>query len=84
MFFCIFLSGLCPTDSYDEGVANMICDGADDLIEVLMKILTEKDETKKVFLITLFKGVEPGFLCILMLRMFTVGDDLGRFRVFRQ
>ena len=49
MFFCIFLSGLCPTDSYDEGVANMICDGADDLIEVLMKLLTEKDETKKVF-----------------------------------
>ena len=49
IFFCIFLSGLCPTDSYDEGVANMTCDGADDLIEVLMKLLTEKDETKKVF-----------------------------------
>ena len=47
--FVFSFQGLCPTDSYDEGVANMICDGADDLIEVLMKLLTEKDETKKVF-----------------------------------
>ena len=58
----------------------MICDAADDLIEVLMKILNEKDETKKVFLIALFKDVELMFLCILMVRMLTVGDDLGRFR----
>ena len=62
----------------------MICDSANDLIEVLMKILNEKDETKKVFSIALFEVVEPMFLRILMLRMFTVGDHLGRFKGFSQ
>ena len=55
----------------------MICDGVTDLVNVLINIYNEKDETKKVYLIVFLEGVEPMFLCILMLRMFTVGDDLG-------
>ena len=62
----------------------MICDGVTDLVNVLINIYNEKDETKKVQLTALFEGVEPMFLRILILRMFTVGDDLGRFRGFSQ
>ena len=48
----------------------MISDGVSDLINVLIKIHYEKDETKKVYLIALIEGVEPMFLCILSRRMF--------------
>ena len=45
----------------------MICDGVNDLLNVLVKIVHfEKDETKKVYLIALLDGVETMFLCILM------------------
>ena len=55
-----------PDDSYDEGVADMICDGVNDLLNVLIKIFyLEKDETKKVYLIALLEGVVTMFLCIL-------------------
>ena len=64
----IFYVGLCPSDSYDEGVADMICDGIYDLLNVVKKIYFEKNDTKKViYLIAYFlEGVEPMFLCILM------------------
>ena len=63
----IFLLGLCPNDNYDEGVADMICDGVNDLFNVLIKTFYEKDEIKKViYLIALLEGVELMFLCILM------------------
>lgn len=50
----IFFLGLCPGDDYDEGVADMICDGVTDLWNAIIKMYYEKDETKKV----LFKGTE--------------------------
>ena len=63
----IFLLGLCPSDNYDEGVADMICDGVNDLFYVLIKTFYEKDEIKKViYLIASLEGVELMFLCILM------------------
>ena len=44
----------------------MICDGVNDLLNVLVKIVHfEKDETKKVYLIALLDGVVTMFLCIL-------------------
>ena len=44
----------------------MICDGVNDLLNVLIKIFyLEKDETKKVYLIALLEGVVTMFLCIL-------------------
>ena len=56
-----------PDDSYDEGVADMICDGVNDLFYVLIKTFYEKDEIKKViYLIASLEGVELMFLCILM------------------
>ena len=72
-FSSIFFLGLCPAagDLYDEGLADMICDGVNDLFNVLVKIFLEKDETKKVYLIALFEGLEP-MMCILTLRMFTI------------
>ena len=60
----------------------MICDGVNDLIVVVANIFPEKDETKKVYLKAFFEDVEPIFLRILMVRMFTVGDDLGGCRGF--
>ena len=58
---------MCPSDSYDEGVADMICDGVKDLVNVLFKIFFEKDETRKViYLMALLEGVELIFLCILI------------------
>ena len=63
----IFLLGLCPNDSYDEGVADMICDGVNDLFNVLIKTFYEKDETKKViYLIGLLESVGLMLLGILM------------------
>ena len=45
----------------------MICDGVNDLLNVLVKIvLFEKDETKKVYLTALLDGVVTMFLCILI------------------
>ena len=45
----------------------MICDGVNDLFNVLIKTFYEKDEIKKViYLIALLEGVELMFLCILM------------------
>ena len=59
--------GLCPSDSYDEGATDMICDGVKDLVNVLIKIFYEKDETKKViYLIAVLEGVELMSLSILM------------------
>ena len=43
----------------------MICDGVTDLVNVLINIYNEKNETRKVFSIALFEVVEPMFLCIL-------------------
>ena len=40
--------GLCPADSFDEATADMIKDGAADLLQQFSKIYYEKDETKKV------------------------------------
>ena len=63
----------------------MICDGVTDLVNALSNTSYEKDETKKViYLIALLDGVEPRFLCILMLRMFTAEADLGGFSGFFQ
>ena len=73
---------MCPDDSYGEAVADIICDGVNDFIVVVANIFREKDETKKVYLKALFEDVEPIFLRILMVRMFTVGDDIGGFRGF--
>ena len=53
----IFLLGLCPDDSYDEGVADMICDGVTDLLNALASTSYEKDETRKVSLIALLEDV---------------------------
>jgi len=52
-------------------MADMICDGVNDLFSALMKIYFEKDEKKKVFIV-LFDGVKPMFLCVLTLRMFII------------
>lgn len=50
-FSSIVFLGLFPDDSYDEWVADMICDAVKDLITILVKIFHEKDETKQVYLI---------------------------------
>ena len=39
---------MCPTDSFDEATADMISDGVVDLVQQLIKIFYEKEETKKV------------------------------------
>ena len=39
---------MCPADSFDEATADMISDGVVDLVQQLIKIYYEKDETKKV------------------------------------
>ena len=39
---------MCPADSFDEATADMISDGVVDLIQQLIKIYYEKDESKKV------------------------------------
>lgn len=40
--------GLSPEDIFDEAVANMICDGVEDLRNGCVKIYYEQDEAKKV------------------------------------
>ncbi|XP_073252276.1 probable glutathione S-transferase 9 isoform X2 [Porites lutea] len=40
--------GLCPANSFDEATADMISDGVVDLVQQLIKIYYEKDETKKL------------------------------------
>ena len=63
----------------------MICDGVTDLANVLSNTFYEKDKTRQViYLIALLEGVEPRFLSISILKMFTVGADLGGFRGFFQ
>lgn len=42
------LLGLSPEDIFDEAVANMICDGVEDLRNGCVKIYYEQDEAKKV------------------------------------
>ena len=42
------MSGLSPSDSFDEALADMIHDGVNDLRNDLAKGHFEKDETKKV------------------------------------
>ena len=42
--------GLSPADSFDEALADMITDGAQDLLNGMAKIFYEKDEAKKVLL----------------------------------
>ena len=44
----LYLSGLSPSDSFDEALADMIHDGVNDLRNDLAKGHFEKDETKKV------------------------------------
>ena len=46
--FLIYLSGVSPSDSFDEALADMIHDGVYDLRNDLSKGHHEKDETKKV------------------------------------
>ena len=47
--FLIYLSGVSPSDSFDEALADMIHDGVYDLRNDLSKGHHEKDETKKVW-----------------------------------
>ena len=42
--------GLTPKDSFDEALADMITDGAQDLFNALGNIFYEKDEARKVLL----------------------------------
>ena len=42
------MSGLSPEALFDEAVANMICDGVEDLRNGCVKIYYEQDEAKKV------------------------------------
>ena len=46
--FLIYLSGVSPSDSFDEALADMIHDGVYDLRNDLSKGHHEKDEAKKV------------------------------------
>jgi len=46
--FLINLSGLSPSDSFDEAVADMIHDGVTDLRNSWLKTHFEKDEAAKV------------------------------------
>jgi len=39
---------LCPEDSFDEALADMIHDATDDLRNAVIKFFFEKDEAKKV------------------------------------
>ena len=49
----MYLSGACPSDSFDEALADMIHDSVDDLGKDLSRGHYEKDETKKVRLYSL-------------------------------
>ena len=47
-FDTVYSSGLCPEDSFDEALADMIHDATDDLRNAVIKVFFEKDEAKKV------------------------------------
>ena len=51
--FLIYLSGVSPSDSFDEALADMIHDGVYDLRNDLSKGHHEKDEAKKVWFFSL-------------------------------
>ena len=65
VLFLLYLSGLCPSDSFDEAIADMITDGASDLREALIKIRFEKDEAKKASIIRYNNYYDD--LCCMML-----------------
>ena len=60
----LYLSGLSPSDSFDEALADMIHDGVNDLRNDLAKGHFEKDEAKKVrfFSLNSIRGVGGGIL----------------------
>lgn len=72
------LLGLSPKDNFDEAVANMICDGVEDLRNGCVKIYYEQDETKKVnskiFMkgqsFSVFKTCFGSMFCLLPLSVF--------------
>ena len=47
-YILIYLSGLSPSDSFDEAQADMIVDGVNDLRVAMVKAHFEKDEEEKV------------------------------------
>ena len=47
-YILIYLSGLTPSDSFDEAQADMIVDGVDDLRVAMVKAHFQKDEEEKV------------------------------------
>ena len=53
---------MCPADSFDEATADMISDGVVDLIQQLIKIYYEKDETKKVMPEFMYVSVRTVFV----------------------
>ena len=59
----LYLSGLSPSDSFDEALADMIHDGVNDLRNDLAKGHFEKDETKKVrfFSLNSIRGAGVGY-----------------------
>ena len=69
----MYLSGACPSDSFDEALADMIHDSVDDLGKDLSRGHYEKDETKKVRFYSLTSI--PGAGCSTRKRYF-----LGGFR----
>ena len=56
----VYLSGLCPEDSFDEALADMIHDATDDLRNAVIKFFFEKDEAKKVTYRNGFRASENG------------------------
>ena len=47
-YILIYLSGLSPSDSFDEAQADMILGGVDDLRVAMVKAHFQKDEEEKV------------------------------------
>ena len=47
-YILIYLSGLSPSDSFDEAQADMILGGVDDLRVAMIKAHFQKDEEEKV------------------------------------
>ena len=47
-YILIYLSGLSPSDSFDEAQADMILGGVDDLRGAMVKAHFQKDEEEKV------------------------------------
>ena len=67
----MYLSGACPSDSFDEALADMIHDSVDDLGKDLSRGHYEKDETKKVRFYSLTSI--PGAGCSTRKRYFLGG-----------